>query len=59
MLTSFGIFWGTEGAGASWPGNAAAIPAIIALVLASSIALAAALRRKHARLTALAVPADA
>ena len=54
MLTSFGIFWGTEGAGASWPGSDAAIPAIIALVLASSIALTAALRRKHARLTAVA-----
>jgi uncharacterized membrane protein len=59
MLTSFGIFWGTEGAGASWPGNDAAVPAIIAFVLASSIALAATLRRKHARLTALAVPVDA
>jgi uncharacterized membrane protein len=59
MLTSFGIFWGTEGAGASWPGNDAAIPGIIALVLASSIALAAALRRKHARLTAVAATAEA
>ena len=59
MLTSFGIFWGTEGAGASWPGSDAAIPAIIALVLASSIVLTAALRRKHARLTAVAAAADA
>lgn len=59
MLTSFGIFWGTEGAGASWPGSDAAIPAIIALVLASSIVLTTALRRKHARLTAVAAAADA
>jgi uncharacterized membrane protein len=59
MLTSFGIFWGTEGAGASWRGNDDAIPGIIALVLASSIALAAALRRKHARLTAVAATAEA
>ena len=59
MLTSFGIFWGTEGAGTSWPGSDAAIPAIIALVLASSIALTAALRRKHARLTTVAAAADA
>jgi uncharacterized membrane protein len=55
MLTSFGIFWGTEGAGANWPGSDAAIPAII---LGSSIALAAALRREHARLTAVAVAAE-
>ena len=25
MLTSFGIFWGAEGAGVSWPGNDAAL----------------------------------
>ena len=25
MLTSFGIFWGAEGAGASWPGGDAAL----------------------------------
>ena len=59
MLTSFGIFWGAEGAGASWPGSDAAIPAIIALVLASSIGLAAVQRRKHARMTAVAVAIDA
>ena len=58
MLTSFGIFWGTEGAGANWPGSDAAIPAIIAIILGSSIALAGALRRKHARLTAVAVAAE-
>ena len=29
MLTSFGIFWGTEGAGGSWPAGDTAIPAII------------------------------
>src|SRR5437764_18214 len=29
MLTSFGTFWGAEGAGASWPGGDAALLAII------------------------------
>lgn len=53
MLTSFGIFWGTEGAGAHWPGSDAAIPALIALVLAASLALVAALRRRHARTAAV------
>ena len=29
MLTSFGMFWGAEGAGANWPGGDAALLAII------------------------------
>ncbi len=33
MLTSFGTFWGAEGAGASWPGGDAALLAIIPGVL--------------------------
>jgi uncharacterized membrane protein len=59
MLTSFGIFWGTEGAGASWPGNDAAIPAIIAVVLAASVALVGALRRKHDRRDAAPIGVEA
>jgi uncharacterized membrane protein len=47
MLTSFGIFWGAEGAGADWPHGDAAIPLIIVLVLATSLALVWALRRKR------------
>ena len=39
MLTSFGMFWGTEGAGASWPGGDAALLAIIPGVLASAVAI--------------------
>jgi uncharacterized membrane protein len=34
MLTSFGMFWGTEGAGARWPGSDAAL-----LVLVPAVAL--------------------
>ena len=37
MLTSFGTFWGAEGAGVSWPGNDAAL-----LVLVPAVALMAA-----------------
>jgi uncharacterized membrane protein len=37
MLTSFGTFWGAEGAGVSWPGNDAAL-----LVLVPVVALAGA-----------------
>ncbi len=57
LLTLFGIFWGTEGAGAGWPAGDAAIPAIVAVTAAASLGLVAVLRRRHARLgggTALA-----
>jgi uncharacterized membrane protein len=45
MLTSFGIFWAAEGAGASWPGGDAALLAIIPTVLAVSVLAVAFLRR--------------
>jgi uncharacterized membrane protein len=32
MLTSFGTFWGAEGAGVSWPGNDAALLAVVPVV---------------------------
>jgi len=41
MLTSFGTFWGAEGAGVSWPGNDAALLVlvpVVALVAAACIA---------------------
>jgi uncharacterized membrane protein len=37
MLTSFGMFWGAEGAGAHWPGGDAALLAIIPALLASAL----------------------
>ena len=39
MLTSFGMFWGAEGAGANWPGGDAALLAIVPAVLVFSLAL--------------------
>jgi uncharacterized membrane protein len=39
LLTSFGVFWGTEGAGASWPGGDASLPFLIALILLTALAL--------------------
>jgi len=45
MLTSFGMFWSGEGAGASWPGDEAALLAIIPGVLVCAWAMAARLRR--------------
>ncbi len=49
MLTSFGTFWGAEGAGASWPGGDASLPAIIAGVAVISFAMVLWLRRAPAR----------
>jgi uncharacterized membrane protein len=45
MLTSFGIFWGAEGAGAHWPGADAALLAVVPAVAVLALALVAALRR--------------
>src|SRR4051812_11080613 len=45
MLTSFGIFWSAEGAGADWPGGDVAILAVLAAVLGASLAIVAATRR--------------
>src|SRR3954471_4657447 len=37
MLTTFGIFWGAEGAGADWPGGDAALLGVLAFVAALSL----------------------
>src|SRR5207237_9090781 len=47
MLTSFGIFWGAEGAGAHWPGGDAALLVIIPAAAAVAFSFASALRRTH------------
>ena len=47
MLTTFGIFWGAEGAGVRWPGSDAALLGVLAFVVASSVLLVALLRRQR------------
>ena len=47
MLTTFGIFWSAEGAGADWPGADAALPVILAFVLALSFGAVVTLRRQR------------
>ena len=60
MLTSFGMFWGAEGAGADWPGGDAALLVLIPGTLAVSLGLVALLRRRRRRLSARrAVSAEA
>jgi uncharacterized membrane protein len=39
LLSAFGIFWGAEGAGASWPGNEASLPFLVALLALTALAL--------------------
>ncbi len=45
MLTSFGMFWGGEGAGASWPGGDASLLWLIPAVALFSLALVSILKR--------------
>jgi uncharacterized membrane protein len=47
MLTTFGIFWSTEGVGAHWPGDDAALPVVLAFVIAISFASVVLLRRRR------------
>ena len=48
MLTSFGTFWGAEGAGASWPGGDAALLVIIPGLALVSLGMVRWLRRAPA-----------
>jgi uncharacterized membrane protein len=48
MLTSFGTFWGAEGAGAHWPAGDGALLAIIPITLLLALAMVAAARRRAA-----------
>src|SRR5262249_32045076 len=45
LLTTFGTFWGAEGAGARWPHSDAALLVIAPAVLAFALALVAVMRR--------------
>jgi uncharacterized membrane protein len=36
LLTSFGVFWGAEGAGVDWPGGEVALPIILGVFLLAS-----------------------
>ena len=55
MLTTFGIFWGAEGAGVDWPGSDLAILAILAYVAVFSVGLVAVLRARRERAVELAL----
>jgi uncharacterized membrane protein len=46
MLTSFGCFWGAEGAGVHWPGDELSLPVLIGFLGLVSFGLVQALRRR-------------
>ena len=46
MLTTFGIFWGAEGAGVDWPGGDASLLGVLAFVLLISLGYVTTLRRR-------------
>lgn len=46
MLTSFGLFWGAEGAHAEWPGADAALLVIVPSVAVLAVGLAWLLHRR-------------
>jgi uncharacterized membrane protein len=50
LLTTFGVFWGAEGAGATWPGGDAAVPVLVALIAAASWLMVRGLRADRSRL---------
>ena len=47
MLTSFGVFWSTEGAGAHWPGSDTALLVLVPLVALVAAGYTAVLRRSN------------
>jgi uncharacterized membrane protein len=47
LLTTFGTFWGAEGTGAHWPGDDAALPALLAFYAFVAFAAVRLLRRRH------------
>jgi uncharacterized membrane protein len=59
MLTTFGTFWGAEGAGVSWPGGDTALPGILAFLLLVSVGLVRLLRRRPVRVLPQAAEAGA
>jgi uncharacterized membrane protein len=57
LLTSFGCFWGAEGAGVDWPGDELSLLVVIAFFAVVSFALVRGLRRR--RVVAVAAGAEA
>ena len=57
LLTSFGCFWGAEGAGVDWPGDELSLLGVIAFIGASSFMLVRVLRRRRVAPAPVEAPA--
>jgi uncharacterized membrane protein len=55
MLTSFGTFWGAEGAGAHWPGGDASLLGLIPTVALFALGLVVVARRAATRARTIGV----
>jgi uncharacterized membrane protein len=53
MLTAFGIYWGSEGAGAAWPGSDAALLVLVPVIAVFALGIVAVLRRIAAARTTI------
>jgi uncharacterized membrane protein len=58
MLTSFGTFWGAEGAGVTWPGNDAALLGVIPVVAVVAVGCIFWLKRRSAVGDAVPAPSS-
>jgi uncharacterized membrane protein len=47
MLTTFGVFWSVEGAGADWPGSDAALLGVLGFVIVVSLLFVRLLQRER------------
>jgi uncharacterized membrane protein len=54
LLTSFGCFWGAEGAGVDWPGDEVSLLGVVAFIGVTSFVLVRLLHRQRLSL----VPAE-
>ena len=59
MLTTFGTFWATEGAGTSWPGDDAALVPILGFFCLAALAAVRMLRRQRGEAARLREPRGA
>jgi len=58
MLTTFGVFWAGEGAGADWPGGDVALLGVLAFTLVMALAAVALLRRVRRAAAPAPTPAE-
>ncbi|HTU76334.1 MAG TPA: hypothetical protein VMG38_22685 [Trebonia sp.] len=58
MLTSFGTFWGAEGAGVAWPGNDAALLGLVPVVALVAVGCIFWLRRRSGARDAVPTPSS-